>query len=90
MKRFEILVKGKVQGVGFRFFATSKATTFGITGFCKNLSDGDVYIEAQGDFDKLNKFIDNLKEGNRFIKVSEVISKELPLKEGEKKFKMEY
>ncbi len=37
-----IFVTGRVQGVGFRFFAVETAEEFGITGWVKNLSDGRV------------------------------------------------
>lgn len=90
MKRFKILVQGKVQGVGFRFFATTKAKPLNITGLCKNLDNGDVYIEAQGNEENIITFTNNLKKGNRFIKISEIVLIEIPLINDEKKFKMEY
>ena len=40
MIRYSIIVDGKVQGVGFRYFTQMKAMQFNLTGFCKNLYDG--------------------------------------------------
>lgn len=49
MRRVIIIVRGRVQGVGFRWWAASQARQLGITGHAKNLPDGDVEIIAQGD-----------------------------------------
>lgn len=54
---YKIRITGQVQGVGFRWRAAHEARTAGITGFVKNLSDGSVYIEAEGFADQLNAFI---------------------------------
>lgn len=48
-----ILVKGKVQGVYFRKHTLDKAGSLGLTGFVKNLPDGNVSIQASGDAEKL-------------------------------------
>jgi acylphosphatase len=45
---YKILVTGHIQGVGFRWSAASEAGKHGIIGFVKNLSDGSVYIKADG------------------------------------------
>ena len=54
---YKIRVTGQVQGVGFRWRAAHEAWKTGITGFVKNMSDGSVYIEAEGLTDQLNDFV---------------------------------
>lgn len=59
-KTVKILVKGKVQGVFFRANVRKKALELGLTGYAKNLEDGDVEVVAQGNADairRLEKFI---------------------------------
>jgi len=55
-KAFQIRVYGRVQGVGFRYFTRSKAHETGVNGFVKNMPDGSVYIEAEGDESALEMF----------------------------------
>lgn len=69
-KEIEIIIKGKVQMVMFRDFAERKAKAFKLTGIVENLEDGSVRIVAQGDEDKLNKFIELLQAGPMFAKIS--------------------
>ena len=48
MIRKHILFYGRVQGVGFRYHATYKASLLGLTGWVRNLEDGSVEMEVQG------------------------------------------
>ena len=57
---FRIHVKGRVQGIGFRYSAVREARIRGITGFVKNQYDGSVYIEAEGPQEQLLDYL----EGN--------------------------
>ncbi|HKI88828.1 MAG TPA: acylphosphatase, partial [Draconibacterium sp.] len=63
MIQYEINIKGRVQGVGFRYFTQKKANEFHIKGWVKNSPDGRVEIVAQGDETDVNTFIDHLKMG---------------------------
>jgi acylphosphatase len=54
---YKIYIRGYVQGVGFRWSAAREAKILGITGFVRNLSDGSVYIEAEGSSDQLTAFV---------------------------------
>jgi acylphosphatase len=63
---YKIHVRGHVQGVGFRWNAAREARNRGINGFIKNLSDGRVYIEAEGSAEQLNSFVDWCKRGPGF------------------------
>jgi acylphosphatase len=53
---YKIRVKGRVQGVGFRWSAVREAESLGINGYVKNMSDGSVYIEAEGSRQQLDSF----------------------------------
>lgn len=54
-------VYGIVQGVGFRYTTKMLADQIGVVGKVENRNDGSVYIEAQGDSEKLAAFIDGIK-----------------------------
>lgn len=60
---YRINVSGRVQGVGFRWNAANEARIRGLKGFVKNLSDGRVYIEAEGSPDQLETFVEWCKRG---------------------------
>jgi acylphosphatase len=63
---YKIRVTGQVQGVGFRWRATKEAKNLDIKGFVKNLSDGSVYIEAEGSVIQLDMFVEWCKTGPGF------------------------
>ncbi len=57
MRCVEVIVKGKVQRVGFRYFVSKAAKELGIRGFVKNMSDGSVYILATAEEFAIDKFL---------------------------------
>jgi acylphosphatase len=57
----EIYYSGRVQGVGFRYTARAIAAGHRITGFVRNLSDGRVYIIAEGAPDEVQAFVESLQ-----------------------------
>lgn len=63
---YQITVKGRVQGVGFRQSAKSEARFMGVHGIVKNLSNGDVYIEAEGSRDQLEQFVSWCRKGSGY------------------------
>lgn len=69
MIRFYIRVSGYVQGVGFRYFVKQTASRFSLTGWVRNLENGDVDMEVQGADADVAAFIDRIKEGNRYSDV---------------------
>lgn len=69
-ERVHIVVEGLVQGVGFRWFAHHRAESLGINGWVRNLYDGKVEIEAEGDRSLLEEFIKEIKIGPRSAHVS--------------------
>lgn len=79
MKTYQIIVKGRVQGVGYRAFAQKYALEMGITGNVKNTSSGCVYIEATADEQTLHRFLEKCKKGPVWASVDDVESNEIPL-----------
>lgn len=70
--RAEILVSGKVQGVGFRRFARNAAERFGVECNPINLRDGRVFILAEGRQEALELLINELKKGPTFAHVEDI------------------
>ncbi|HCI54672.1 MAG TPA: acylphosphatase [Bacteroidales bacterium] len=69
---YKIEVRGRVQGVGFRYFTVKEARSLGITGLVKNMPDGSVYIEAEGPKDKLDKFVQWCNNGPGIVRSVQV------------------
>ena len=67
-------VSGRVQGVGFRFAACAEARRLGITGWVRNLSNGDVEALACGNADQLLAFGQWLQRGPRAARVTDVVA----------------
>ena len=80
MKTISITVKGKVQGVNFRYYTKLKAETIGVTGTVKNLPDGNVLVIATGEDYQLNDLLLFCKEGPSRAIVDEVVKEDLELK----------
>ena len=70
MKRATIIVKGKVQKVGYRDFVQDSAREIGITGYVENLEDGNVKIVGEGEEAKIEEFIRDIKVKRDFLDVS--------------------
>lgn len=90
MIRCSIIVDGRVQGVGFRYFTQIVATTLNLTGWCENLMNGKVKIEIQGLEHDVLSFIAKIKEGNNFCRVDDIDLINIPLANDEKKYKVKY
>jgi acylphosphatase len=73
------LVRGRVQGVGFRDHAQRVARTLGLTGYVRNLDDGRVEVYAAGPPRKLSDFAAALRKGPRFSDVHGVDVQEAAL-----------
>jgi acylphosphatase len=72
------LVSGRVQGVGFRFFAEEVAAREGLHGWVRNLPDGRVEAVAEGETSALDRFEHALQYGPRGARVDEVLTEEEP------------
>lgn len=69
---YRILVSGRVQGVGFRYFVLNIAQALQVNGFVRNLEDGDVEIFAALEHDKLDDFANQIWLGSPMSKVIDV------------------
>jgi acylphosphatase len=67
-----IRITGRVQGVGFRYSARSVAFSLGIKGYVRNISNGDVYIEAEGTLQQLENLIAWCRQGPSRSKIKMV------------------
>lgn len=63
--RLSAIVHGRVQGIGFRYFAYLRASELGLTGYVRNRWDGTVEVVAEGKEDALRKFLEGLRVGPR-------------------------
>ena len=66
------VVRGLVQGVGFRWFVRQQATRRSLAGWVRNNADGSVELVAQGPRDQLESFLEALRRGPRSAMVREV------------------
>ena len=73
MAAVKVLVHGRVQAVGFRFFTIRQANELGLTGYVRNLENGtSVECVAEGEKGNLEKLVSRLKEGPRFARVEKI------------------
>ena len=72
MEARRYIVRGRVQGVGFRWFVEREAHILGIAGWVRNNSDGSVEILAQGTRDQLSGLHSRLRQGPRAARVDAV------------------
>ncbi|MBC8257905.1 MAG: acylphosphatase [SAR324 cluster bacterium] len=62
-QRLDLIITGRVQGVGFRYSAKNKADSLGINGHVRNQSDGSVFVTAQGEKAAINIFVQWCHQG---------------------------
>lgn len=62
-------IRGRVQGVGFRYFAQRAATELGLSGYVRNLDDGRVEVYAIGSEDQLSELAARLHQGPSWAEV---------------------
>ena len=70
--RLHIVAQGFVQGVGFRYFVYHHATKLELVGWVRNLFNGDVEIEVEGNRSVLEIFLDEVKIGPRSAKLKDL------------------
>jgi len=77
LTRARFRVRGRVQGVGFRWFVVDEARRLGLTGWVRNLPDGGVEAEAQGDVKAVAELAAALGRGPAAARVDEVRREDL-------------
>ncbi len=88
MKKYEIYISGRVQGVGYRYFVYYQAKSYDIKGYVQNLMDGRVKVIAIGENTK--KFIEVLRKGPMMSHVSDIQINELSSTKEYDEFMVEY
>lgn len=78
MGSYRYHVRGRVQGVGYRYFALKHAEELGLSGFVRNMPDGTVEVTAEGPDTQLSEFEAKLKQGPSFARVEDVERVTLP------------
>jgi len=86
IKGYHIIVKGHVQGVGYRFYCREKAVKLGLKGYVMNLPDGDVEIEIYGDTGKMKEFISEITRKDMSFSVFDIVLEELTQDKNYKNF----
>ncbi len=71
-KRVEALVSGRVQGVGYRYYAAHVAQELGVVGTVRNTQDGGVQAVAEAEEASLHEFLKSLRHGPHAAEVTEV------------------
>ena len=72
MHYVRLRVRGRVQGVGFRYFVLTAARSLGVHGVARNLPGGDVEIEAGGHRDALEALVERARQGPPHARVDDV------------------
>ena len=75
-RRFKI--SGKVQGVGFRYFVLEHAGKLGIKGTVRNLEDGAVLVEAEGNPEMMDEFFSYCSKGPYWSNVDKISNESIP------------
>lgn len=90
MVRKYVIVTGRVQGVGFRYHALNLAIEYHLTGWVRNLYNGGVEMEVQGEREQVERFIQNLDEGTNWIRIDNKSVADMPGLKAEDAFRIRY
>jgi acylphosphatase len=71
-ERVHLIVRGRVQGVGFRFFVRDRARQLALTGWVRNRADGGVEIVAEGEHEQLQQLVASSNHGPTGARVRDV------------------
>jgi acylphosphatase len=73
------LIRGRVQGVGYRYFALEAAERHQIRGYVRNLPGGEVEVHAVGEEIALDLFKQELEQGPRMARITNIAEQDLPV-----------
>jgi len=90
MVRLHAVIRGRVQGVGFRYFTQREAQTLGLTGWVANRRDRSVEVIAEGDRSVLDQFVQDLWRGPTSAQVTAIQSDYLPATHEFDQFRVEF
>ena len=67
-----VIISGRVQGVGFRYFTKKSAESLGVSGWVKNLRSGEVEAVLQGSSESVTEMMNRLEAGPTTARVDEI------------------
>jgi acylphosphatase len=73
-----LIIEGRVQGVGFRYFSQRAGIINNINGCVRNLANGNVEIVAEGENQNIYQFIETIQNGHPYAKVLNIRKSEFP------------
>lgn len=73
MKRIRILIEGRLQGVNFRYHTQQQAQKLALAGFVRNLSDGRIEIDAQGEDEMVEKMLAWCQQGPQSSQIKSIL-----------------
>jgi acylphosphatase len=83
-----VLYEGRVQGVGFRFSVKEIAQGYEVAGWVRNLIDGRVQLEVQGERDEVEAFLQDVQQSHLSALISRCTIQEVPKLQGVKGFQI--
>ncbi|MBI4376571.1 MAG: acylphosphatase [Elusimicrobia bacterium] len=86
-RRWHVTVRGRVQGVGYRWFVREQASQLGVAGWVRNHKDGTVELEAEGNPEALRRLMEMLRGGHPYARVDGLKTEEIAPR-GEKSFEI--
>lgn len=79
--RVHLIISGRVQGVGYRYFIQKHANDLALSGWVQNQEDGSVEAEFEGPSNAVEKMIQFCREGPSHAKVEEIKKESVPVKD---------
>jgi acylphosphatase len=86
----QVLYEGRVQGVGFRYSVKSITTGYDVVGWVKNLIDGRVQLEVQGEESEVDEFLEAILDSHLRRHINRFVVHEIPVKSGIKGFEIRH
>ncbi|HOY51359.1 MAG TPA: acylphosphatase [Prolixibacteraceae bacterium] len=88
--QFDMIISGRVQHVGFRYYARARAEELELTGYVRNLPDGTLRVVAEGETSSLETFADHLRIGPSMARVQKLTLERSPFTGGFCRFDIRY
>ena len=79
MRRVRVVVVGRVQGVGFRWFVRQEARRLGVAGWVRNRADGAVELETAGEDTAVERLLQHVRVGPDAADVTELLISDVQL-----------
>ena len=80
MKHLRIRIYGRVQRIGYRFHSMQVAYKYDVKGLVRNMTDGSIYIEAEGEDRNMDMFVEWCKKGPMGARIDNIVTEEGEMK----------